>query len=542
MSPFISDVADFAESYDYVVVGGGTCGCIVANRLSENPNISVLLIEAGGPDDDPKLSQINLNALFSVWKPEMMWAGLATEPEAGLNMRSMDIIQAKLMGGGSSNNGRIYLRGHKSDYDYWGYLGNEGWDYEGCLPYWKKLEDWEGGENEYHGAGGPVHVITTPDATNASQAFVAAGPELGFVNPNGNGAPWDFNGYRQEGVASYTHSTTTKDNKRASTAAMYIKPALARDNLSVLTKSQVTKILMQDTNATGVEFTSDGKTLRQVQAKKEVVLCAGALSTPKLLMLSGIGPAEHLQSNGIKPLVDLPGVGQNLQDHLFTMTGCYVNVEQHEPSIICEASFFTRTRAGLHSPDLQYFFSGFFSPDFPNPPTRAGFTMSTVLSKPQSRGEISLRSSNPFDLPIVKMNYLSTEYDMQQQLYGYELRQEFLNTSSLSSIIEEDVTPGPEGKDKQSLRNYIRNTTLTDWHPSCSCRMGYDKLAVVDPQLRVHGTNRLSIVDASIMPEITNCNINAACLMIGEKGSDLIKLRESPQAATKTLFMDNSSH
>jgi choline dehydrogenase len=168
--------------------------------------------------------------------------------------------------------------------------------------------------------------------------------------------------------------------------------------------------------------------------------------------------------------------------------------------------------------------------------------MSTVLSKPQSRGEITLKSNNPFDLPRVKMNYLSTEYDMQQQLYGYELRQEFLHTTALSSIITEDVSPGPEGKDKQSLRNFIRNTTSTDWHPSCSCRMGYDKLAVVDPQLRVHGTNRLSIVDASIMPEITNCNINAACLMIGEKGADLIKLRESPQTTNESLFLDIPSH
>ena len=533
----------YSQSYDYIVVGAGTCGCIVANRLTEDPNINVLLIEAGGNDDDPKLSETSLSALFSVWKTDMMWAGLATEPEPGLNMRSMNIIQAKLMGGGSSNNGRIYLRGNRKDYDLWGYLGNEGWDYEGCLPYWKKLEDWEGGADAYHGSGGPVHVITTPDATNASQAFVEAGPELGFKNPNGNGEKWDFNGFQQEGVASYTHSTTTVDNKRASTAAMYIRPVINRPNLTVAMNCQTTRVLMHGTNAVGVEYISDNNSnLIKVEAKKEVILSAGALSTPKLLMLSGIGPSDHLKDHGIHTLVNLPGVGQNVQDHLFTMAGCYVNVEQHEPSIICEASFFTRTRSGLYSPDLQYFFSGFFSPDFPNPPTRAGFTMSTVLSKPQSRGEVSLRSNNPLDLPRVRMNYLSTEYDMQQQLYGFALRQEFLNTPALSKIITEDVTPGPDGKDEKSLRDYIRNTTNTDWHPSCSCRMGYDELGVVDTQLRVHGTTGLRIIDASIMPEMPNCNINAACLMIGEKGSSLVKgLDPIQNVQADKVYMDIKS-
>ena len=225
----------------------------------------------------------------------------------------------------------------------------------------EKLEDWEGGA-DFHGSGGPVHVITTPDPTNASQAFVEAGPELGFKNPNGNGEKWDFNGYQQEGVASFTHSTTTIDNKRASTAAMYIRPVLDRPNLTVLMKCQTTRVIMHGTNAVGIEYLSNNSsTPIKVEAKKEVILSAGALSTPKLLMLSGIGPSDHLKSHGIHTLVDLPGVGQNVQDHLFTMAGCYVNVEQHEPSIICEATFFTSTRPGLYSPDLQYFFSELFS-------------------------------------------------------------------------------------------------------------------------------------------------------------------------------------
>lgn len=511
----------FEASYDYIIVGAGAAGCVLANRLSADPNTRVLLLEAGGSDDDPEIEKLPVTSLMSLWRPELDWE-VATEPDPGLNGRRMPIIQGKVLGGGSSNNGRIYIRGNRRDYDHWNHLGNEGWAYADVLPYFKKLEDYEDGETEYHGAGGPVHIINLPDPTPAAQTFIEAAQEVGF-----KGMPWDLNAEQQEGAAAFTQSTTTKDGKRASTAVCYIRPILDRPNFTLITHAQASRVLMQGTKAVGVEYLTDfgnggTPTTHQVEATGEVILSAGPFQSPKLLMLSGIGPAAHLKSFDIPVVIDLPGVGENLQDHVLARVAYTTTVPQHIPSIICEASLFTYTRPGMGaaSPNLQFFFGGFLFPDLGT--TEPGFTMCPVVTQAQSVGDVKLRSTDPLDNPIVRMNYLSSDVDMKVLLYGVKLAQEIIHTKAFDGMRGKELIPGPEGKDEASLRNYIRNTCITDWHPSCSCKMGYDLMAVVDPQLRVHGAENLRVIDSSIMPFITNCNLNSTVIMIGEKGADMV--------------------
>ncbi|NJL97839.1 MAG: choline dehydrogenase [Synechococcaceae cyanobacterium SM2_3_2] len=348
-----------------------------------------------------------------------------------------------------------------------------------------------------------------------------AAQEVGF-----KGMPWDFNAEQQEGAAAFTQSTTTQDGKRASTAVCYVRPILDRPNFTLITRAHATRVILKGTKAVGVEYLTDigsgTPTSHQVEATGEVILSAGPFQSPKLLMLSGIGPAEHLKSFDIPVVIDLPGVGENLQDHLLARVCYTTTVPQHIPSIICEASLFTYTRPdmGAASPDLQFFFGGFLFPDLGT--TEPGFTMCPVVTQAQSVGDVKLRSSDPLEAPIVRMNYLSSDVDMKVLLYGIQLAQEIIHTKAFDGMRGKELIPGPEGKDEASLRNYIRNTCITDWHPSCSCKMGYDLMAVVDPQLRVHGAENLRVIDSSIMPFITNCNLNSTAIMIGEKGADLV--------------------
>jgi choline dehydrogenase len=512
------------REFDYIVIGSGIGGCVVASRLSAKPGTKVLLLEAGPPADDPDIHSVELTSLFAVWsKPQFDW-GLSTVNEPGLDGRKMQILQGKVAGGGSSYHGRIFIRGHRRDFDHWNYMGNENWGFEHVLPYFKKSETYMGPRSEFRGVDGPLPVMDLPEERRsaASQAFVAGVRELGFKSD------WDFNGPQQEGGAGFIQSTTTRDLKRASAFTAYIEPITKnadnqRTRLTVEYEAFATRLLLEGRRAIGAEYLQHGVTV-QAHASAEVVVCMGPLNTPKILLLSGIGPAEQLRQFDIPVLVDLPGVGENLQDHLNVRMCWASNIEQQIPMIICESSMFTFTRAGVPnaSPDLQLFFGGFAFPGLGADFNR-GFALVPVVCRPQSVGRVWLRSKNPLEPLNILTNYLTSDYDMAVLLAGIKLGREIVQTGAFSDMRGAELIPGPEiGNDEKKLRKYIKDTCITDWHPSGTCKMGLDVRAVVDPRLRVHGVDRLRVVDASIMPSVVSGNLQATIFMIGEKGADMI--------------------
>jgi choline dehydrogenase len=508
------------EEFDYIVVGSGIGGCVVANRLSADPDTKVLLLEAGPTDDDADIHSVDLTSLFAVWyKPQFDW-GLSTVEEPGLDGRKMPLLQGKVAGGGSSVHGRIFIRGHRRDFDHWNYMGNENWAFDDVLPYFKKCEDYMGPRSDFRGVGGPLPVMDLPEdrRSAASKAFVAGVSELGFKSD------WDFNGPQQEGGAGFIQSTTTRDFKRASAFTAYIDPIKEqRGNLTVQFESLTTRLVLDGKRATGVEYLQNGST-RQAHAAREVIVCMGPLNTPKLLLLSGIGPASQLRQFGIPVVVDLPGVGENLQDHLNARMCWASKIEQKIPMIICESSMFGFTRKGVPnaSPDLQLFFGGFAFPGLGADFNR-GFALVPVVCRPQSVGRVWLRSSDPLESLNIQTNYLTCDYDMSVLLAGFELGREIVQTKAFDDMRGEELIPGPQiGTDKQKLRKYIKDTCITDWHPSGTCKMGLDAEAVVDPHLRVYGIDALRVVDASIMPSVVSGNLQASIYMIAEKGADMI--------------------
>jgi choline dehydrogenase len=504
------------DAFDYVVVGAGAAGCVVAHRLARAGR-RVLLLEAGGADDNPAIHATDLGSMLSLWGSDADWK-YSTEPGEGVLGRRIPVAQGKVLGGGTSINAMMYIRGNRRDYDHWNQLGNEGWSYADVLPYFKKSEDYEGGASAYRGAGGPLRVIGNAAPAPVSRAFVAAAMELGFA-----GDGFDCNGEKQEDGAFLYQSTRTSENRRCSAATAFLKPVAGEANLTLVTGALVARVLLDGARAAGVEYVKDGAA-RRAAAEGEVILCAGAFASPKLLMLSGIGPAQELKTHGLPVVADLAGVGRNLQDHMLFGVGYKCRQEQPAPTLLSEAGLFTRSRPGLGaaSPDLQFFFGPvqFVEPEYRAP--GPGFTFVPVLIQPQSRGEVRLRSANPHDPALVSPNYLQCQTDVDVLVQGIELARRLARTRALEPFRGDELAPGAAVQSRQDLAAYVRKVASTVWHPVGTCRMGRGTDAVVDPRLRVHGVERLRVADASIMPRITAGNTNAPTLMIGEKAADML--------------------
>jgi choline dehydrogenase len=518
--------------FDYIIVGAGSAGCVLANRLSEDAKAKVLLLEAGGPDEK---QEIHIPVAFSkLFKSACDWAYF-TEEQPNLNNRKLYWPRGKMLGGSSSMNAMIYIRGNRRDYDRWAEAGNDGWRFSDVLAYFKKAENQERGASEYHGAGGSLNVADLRCVNPLSRAFVDAGQEMGFTLNE------DFNGPEQDGFGFY--QVTQKRGKRHSTAAAYLKPALKRPNLTVLTNAQATGLLFEKQRVVGISYIRDGKP-GQARAGREVILSGGAINSPQLLMLSGLGPADHLRALGIAVRADLQGVGKNLQDHLSvpvaykcTRPITLANAEKLGnvlnflafkkgplTSNVAEAGGFVKTKAELTAPDIQFHFApAFFINHGFTPIEGHGFTFGPTLLRPESRGRITLRSIDPFEAPNIQPDYLASESDLQTLIEGVHISRSIAGTKAFSEYCSDEAYPGDQTASEESISQYVRNYAETLYHPVGTCKMGGDPMAVVDSRLRVRGVEGLRVVDASVMPTIVSGNTNAPTIMIGEKAADMIR-------------------
>ncbi|MGC1890351.1 MAG: GMC family oxidoreductase N-terminal domain-containing protein, partial [Stellaceae bacterium] len=514
-----------------------SAGCAVAARLSEDPATRVVLIEAGGEDKN-RWIHIPLGFGKTFADPSVNWC-YETEPDPGAADRRVFWPRGKVLGGSSSINGMVYIRGQAEDFDHWRQLGNTGWSFEDVLPYFKRSEHQMRGADGFHGAGGPLCVSDVAQHP-ICEAFITAATQLGFPRND------DFNGASQDGVGY--HQTTTRDGKRCSTAVGYLRPAMQRPYLRVVTGAMTEKIIFEGRRAIGVAFRRDGR-LCTATAGREVILCGGAVNSPQLLMLSGIGPAQHLAEFGLPVLHHLPGVGQSLQDHYSApiKLRCKLPVTVNDvmlsnarklkagleyymfhrgplSMISSPAALFARTRPELASPDIKCSISP-FSADRPQDGLHrfSGFTSIAYQLRPESRGEIRLKSPDPFDAPAVHPNYLATETDQRTLVAGLKLIRRILATPPMQSFIEAEFQPGLEVGSDVELLDYARRRGGTVYHPTSTCKMGNDAMAVVNPELRVHGISGLRVADASIMPTVVSGNTNAAAIMIGERAADMVR-------------------
>jgi choline dehydrogenase-like flavoprotein len=528
-----------AITYDFIIVGAGAAGCVLANRLSEDPKHRVLLLEAGGEDSSMLLK---IPAGFGkVMGTSVNWI-FDTAPQKHMANRMMFLPQGKVLGGSTSLNAMLYVRGNRADYDGWRDRGNPGWGYDDVLPYYKKHERNERIADEYHGTEGELNVADQVQHNPLSQAFVRAAQQSGIpFTP-------DHNGAAQDGV--FFHQVTQRKARRESASTAFLHPVRKRRNLTVLTDADVTRVLVENGVATGVEYRRKGQKSRAL-AGREVILSAGAINSPRILLLSGIGPADELRDVGVDPVHDLPGVGKNLHDQLEV----FVTVATREPvsytgedralrmlkhgiqytlfrtgpatATVTEAGAFLRTDPSLDRPDLQLHFLPVVVQWKDGERTAEkvkghGFTVLANVARPKSRGEIRLNSADPDENPIIDPNYLADEDDRRISIEGMKIIRRILSMPAFAPYIGSEMLPGDDVQDEQGLRDFITRWAKTDYHPVGSCRMGADDLAVVDPELRVRGVDHLRVVDASIMPEIISGNTQAPAMMIGEKGAALI--------------------
>jgi choline dehydrogenase len=527
------------ERYDYIIIGAGSAGCVLANRLTEDPAARVLLLEAGGPDAQ---REIHMPIAFSkLFQTACDW-NFHTEPEPHMSDRKLYWPRGKVLGGSSSINAMIYIRGNHKDYDQWRDLGNPGWGFSDVLPYFKKSENQERGASEYHGVGGPLDVSDPRSPNPLAETFIEAAVEAGFSRNQ------DFNGESQEGFGLY--QVTQKGGKRCSAAVAYLRPAMTRPNLTVRTSVHVSRIVLDGRRAQGVGFV-DGERTLQAQADREVILSAGAIGSPQLLMLSGVGPADQLRQFGIPVVCDLPGVGENLQDHPVTPVAyeCKqpVSLASAESlanllryllwkqgpltSNVGEGGGFIKTSLAGATPDVQFHFGpAFFINHGLTPIKEHGFTSGPTLVRPRSIGRIQLRSGNSLEAPRIFANYFSDPHDLDVMVEGIKITRMITHSKAFAKYRGRETHPGDSAHSDQELRAHICKMSETLYHPVGSCKMGAnkDRSAVVDSELRVMGVEGLRVIDASVMPTVPGGNTNAPAVMIAEKGADLIK--KAPKA------------
>ena len=527
------------KHYDYIIVGAGSAGCVLANRLSANPKISLAVIEAGPSSNSWKVDMPSA-LLYTMHDPKINWK-YYSEPEPYLNNRKIFCPRGKMIGGCSSHNGMVFVRGHAQDFNRWAQKGLTNWSFNHVLPYFKKLESWSEGENNFRGGSGPLHVSKSKinEKFALHQSVINAAKEAGYFYTE------DSNGYMQDGFCTF--DLTIKNGVRCGTGKAYMEEASKRSNVDVFIQTVVQKIIIEDKVAKGIEVIINGKK-ETIYAGKEVIVSCGSINSPKLLMLSGIGDANELQQVGINIIHNLPGVGKNLQDHL----EIYVQHECKKPVTLyglfnnpfvkayyglqwfllkkgmlahshLELGGFIKSSKNFEHPNIQlHFFPSLVINHGLESPDKHAFQFHASPNRPSSRGWVKLRSSNPNDLPLIQFNYLETEGDRQQMRDCVKISRNIFSQKAIQEFIGKEIRPGTKIKNDDELDEVIRNTSETAYHPSCTNKMGIDNMSVVDPQTKVYGIANLRIVDSSIMPDIVSGNINASTIMIAEKASDMI--------------------